>query len=112
MKTINNWEPETRDLLQNLVKAGCEIVSGDNGEDKFKYTGDLAAFICELTACDEAHVFLKTPNSKNIRWIYLVFGNSPGELPSDYIVDPTFDEVTTAHYDKWVERKQPTLVID
>jgi hypothetical protein len=82
IETINDWEPEVRDLLEALVSAGCELVSGDNGEDRFKFRGDLAKFIEELIACDEAHVYLKTPSGK-VRWLYLVLGNSPGELASE-----------------------------
>lgn len=103
---INNWVPETKSLLNDLVAAGCEIVKGNNGEEQFKFDGNLETFIENLTACDEAHVYLKTPAGK-VRWIYLVYGNCPGELPADYIVDPTFDAVTSAHYEKWNGREQP-----
>ena len=106
IEVINDWYPETKDLLDNLVAAGCKIVKGDNGEDEFKFDGDMDKFIENLTACDESHVYLVTPANK-LRWIFLVYGNSPGELPSDYIVDPTFDAVTKAHYDKWELIGQP-----
>ena len=106
LEVINDWYPETKSPLDRLVAAGCEIVSGDNGEEKFKFDGDFDKFIAELTACDESYVYLKTPSGK-VRWIYLVYGNSPGELPSDYIVDPTFDAVTSAHYAEWELKGQP-----
>lgn len=106
IEIINDWYPETKDLLDNLIAAGCELVKGDNGEERFKFHGDMDKFIEDLTACDESHVYLKTPAGK-VRWIFLVYGNSPGELPSDYIVDPTFDAVTKAHYDKWELIGQP-----
>lgn len=106
--TINDWRPETKSLVARLVDAGCTIVRGDNGEDEFKFTGDMDAFIAELIACDESHLFVITPHSgTNQKWIYLVFGNSPGELPSDYIVDQTLDEVTKAHYNEWELKGQP-----
>lgn len=106
IEIINDWYPETKDLLDNLIKAGCKIIKGDNGEDEFKFTGDIDKFIKELTATDESHVYLLTPSGK-VRWIYLVLGNSPGEIASDYIVDNTFDKVIKAHYDKWELIGQP-----
>ena len=104
---LNNWKPETASLLRALLKAGFALVRGDNGEDEFTFDGKLAPFIDELTACDEARLFVRNPEGK-VRWIYLVFGNSPGELASDYTVDPLLDAVTEAHYAKWEGRKQPT----
>lgn len=107
---INDWKPETRSLLKALTDAGCVLVSGNNGEDSFKFTGDMKDFIANLTACDESALYVTTPTSEGKeRWISLVYGNSPGELVSDYTCDETIDAVTTAHYDKWSERKQPTM---
>lgn len=108
IQTINDWEPEVRSLLEALIAANCVLVSGDNGEDKFVYKdGELAAFIEELIACDEAHLYVLTPGGKE-RWLYLVLGNSPGELVSDYTVDATIDKVSSAESDKWSGKAQPT----
>lgn len=110
METINNWAPETRSLLRALRAAGFTIVEGDNGEDKFKFDGDEAKFIANLTACDESHLYVVDPSGAR-RWLYLVYGNNPGELVSDYSLPREgtdyLDAVTTAHYDKWEGRKQP-----
>ena len=109
---INDWMPETRSLINSLIAAGAAIVSGNNGEgEDFPFTpDDVDGFLKELTACDEASLFVKTPNSKKSRWMYLVFGNSPGELVCDYTVDPLLDLVTTAHFAKWEGEDQPTTV--
>lgn len=104
---INDWAPETKALLNRLVAAGCTLLSGDNGEERFEFTGDLPAFIENLIACDEARLYVQTPSSIQSKWLYLVLGNSPGELASDYICDPVLDAVTDAHYNEWSEKAQP-----
>lgn len=108
---INDWEPETRSLLESLVNAGFTLSHGDNGEDRFKFDGDMPRFIENLTACDESHLYIKTPLGKEL-WLYLVYGNEPGVLVSDYSVcgaaSDVLDVVTEQHYEKWCGRKQPT----
>lgn len=104
---INDWEPETRNLLALLLENNVTLLSGDNGEETFEYRGDLATFIDGLTACDESRVYVKLPDGKR-GWLYLVFGNEPGVLVSDYSVHPVLDTVTDAHYELWDGRTQPT----
>jgi hypothetical protein len=43
------------------------------------------------------------------RTLFLVLGNSPGELVSDYGCHDLLDVVTDAHYTEWSERPQPKL---
>lgn len=116
---INDWAPEVRSLLQRLMAAGATIVSGDNGEDKFKfpnkdtsgnYPAEVEQFIENLIACDEAYLYVNTPDCPRgcNRWIFLVLGNCPGEIASDYIVDPLIDKATSEHYDEWQGKEQPT----
>lgn len=106
--TINDWTPETRSLLDRLMAAGATLHAGDNGEDRFEFDGDLDKFIANLTACDESHLYVMVPGRINPLWIFLVFGNSPGELVCDYTCHEILDVVTDAHYGEWSERKQPT----
>lgn len=117
-RKCNNWTPETASLIATLKRHGFEIVRGDNGEDEFKCGAGrdgMKTFIANLTACDEARLYVKGPGSAKLRWLYLVFGNSPGELVSDmnipsdvdFSTDP-LDKVTNEHYDRWDGRKQPT----
>lgn len=113
MRTINDWTPETRSLLKSLIAAGFSIVEGDNGEEKFQFdgTGNMQAFIDNLTACDESHLYVTDPEGGR-RWMYLVYGNGPGELVSDYSLPKQgtdyLEAVTNAHSEKWESRKQPT----
>lgn len=107
-QTLNNWKPEVGSLLHKLTKAGCKLIAGNNGDEDFKAEDmTLAKFIENLIACDEAHLYVQTPAGKR-RWVYLVLGNSPGELVCDYTCDDVLDAVTDAHYTQWESRKQPT----
>ncbi len=117
---INDWRPETRSLLHRLVAAGCTLIGCNNGEDvcyaseavanakkpNVKRCKDEADFISELTATDEAELVVKTPEGK-ARTLYLVLGNNPGELVSDYHVPPVLDSVTEAHGKEWERKGQP-----
>lgn len=113
-RTINDWVPEVRSLLGRLVDAGFTILSGHNGEEKFKFNeGDLGDFIGNLIACDESRLFVKSPEGRK-RWLFLVFGNSPGELVADYLSYTTEREpdqlaiVIDGHYNEWEGKPQPT----
>lgn len=115
IETINNWKPEVRSLLKTLVAHGCEIISSNNGEDRMQFKGRMADFIDHLIACDEAHLTVKAPDGKN-RTLFLVLGNSPGELVSDYTMpadskfgEDVIDKVTEAHGAAWEGRAQPKL---
>ena len=108
---INDWAPETKSLIERLIAAGAEILRGDNGEDSFLWVsgeGNAASkekFIENLIACDEARLYVRI-NGK-VRWLYLVLGNSPGEIVCDYNCDDVLDKVTEAHYAEWELKGQP-----
>lgn len=116
--TINDWRPEVRSLLNTLRKHGFIILGGHNGEEGFKRDGrTLADFIDNLIACDEAHLRLghtKTGPAQRVTSLYLVLGNSPGEIVSDYGIPADvevallLDKATLEHGDRWENRKQPT----
>lgn len=115
-KMLNNWTPEVSSLIATLKRHKFTIVKGDNGEEAFKLADmSMKKFIENLIACDEAHLYVKGPGSDKTRWLYLVLGNSPGELVSDYsipndVADPAVDPmeaVLDEHSKRWEGRKQP-----
>ena len=107
-RILNDWTPETTSLFDRLIAAGFTPTSGDNGEDRFKFDeAQKAAFIENLIACDEARLYLRSPDGKKV-WIYLVLGNSPGEIASDYVCHDLLDSVIDSHYTEWSEKEQPT----
>ena len=104
---INDWKPETKSLIETLQKHGLTIVSVDNGESKTNFADTtLDNFIEETMACDEANLYVKTPEGK-VKTLYLVYGNNPGELVCDYTIAPEIDAATDEHYNAWDGRKQP-----
>jgi hypothetical protein len=108
---INDWEPETKSLITSLIAAGFSILSGNNGEDEFEFRADEEdKFIAELIACDEARLYFSKGGKRG--WIYLVLGNEPGVIASDYTCNEVYakelDAVTDAHYKSWSDKKQPT----
>lgn len=117
-RKCNNWTPEVSSLIATLKRHGFEIVKGHNGEEGFDLEPGRAGmkkFIANLIACDEAHLYVKDPIRGVTRWIFLVLGNSPGELVSDYAClrdladeDDALGKATSEHYNRWEGRKQPT----
>jgi hypothetical protein len=108
MKKINDWSPEVTSLLKRLVSAGFILVKGHNGEDAIERPFSLDALVANLTACDEAHLFIRIPDVGKAH-LFLVLGNSPGELVCDYSPDDceVLDAVLEAHYDAWCGKQQP-----
>lgn len=106
---INNWKPEVKSLINSLLAAGCKMVQSNNGEDVMSFAdGTMAEFVEHLIACDESHLRVEMPDGER-RTLYLVLGNSPGELVCDYGCHDVLDKVTEAHYEKWEGRAQPKL---
>ena len=107
-RIINDWKPETQGLIQTLFKHNLTIDSVDNGEEETNFNEvSLDTFIEETMACDEAHLYVRTPENKS-KVLYLGYGNNPGELVADYSVCPEIDAATDEHYENWEGKKQPT----
>jgi hypothetical protein len=107
-RIINDWKPETHGLIQTLLKHGLTVVSVDNGENETNFNEvSLDTFVEETMACDEAHLYVRTPENKS-KTLFLVYGNEPGELVADYSVCPEIDAATDEHYKHWEGKKQPT----
>ena len=119
-RIINNFKPETKSLIKSLIAAGFTLISGNNGENGFKFTGKLPEFIENATACDECQLTIGLPTSPvdpisgkpKTCWLYLVFGNEPGVLVADYSNCESLDPVIEGHYEKWCNRTQPTLEVE
>lgn len=117
---LNDWSPETRSLLRRLKESGFNLIKSHNGEDGYKCVQfgkgpDEQALIDNLTACDEAHLWIERGGDIAERYcLFLVYGNSPGELVCDYSFnaqrEDRLEAVTSAHYEEWSERKQPTIL--
>lgn len=109
MTTIrNDWEPETRSLFNTLKKHGLKLLSIDNGEDVTQFAADnYDLCVSEAEACEQSWLKVEAPDGKRLK-LFLVYGNSPGELVCDYTCHPLLDVATDEHYARWDGKKQPT----
>jgi hypothetical protein len=105
-KMLNDFAPEFRSLVATLKKHGATIVSVSNGGPRIPY--ESAEFESEALACDEAHLYVMLPDGKKGS-LYLVYGNSPGEIAADYSVHPVIEAATDEHYQKWDGKPQPMI---
>lgn len=89
------------------MAAGCKIVSADNGGGPIKFDSlPFDAFLEEVLGADECHLNVTSPTSRGRLEIYLVFGNSPGELVADHHVDETLGDTIQLHADLWADTAQ------
>ena len=107
-RIFNDYKPETLSLLNALTTAGLALVDGNNGEERFKFDGNLDAFIDNLIACDESTLRVKALDRDHPLTLWLVLGNEPGVLVSDYVNHDVLEAVLDAHYETWADREQPT----
>jgi len=129
-RIINDWMPETKSLLATLRQEGFTIVKGSNGGDSFRLDSfpTEADFLEELLGCDEAYLFIRRNGTKDsvrepgkrvycLYSLWLVLGNSPGELVADYGIPANLDDAnaldkaTKEHFAKWEGKAQPTLEV-
>lgn len=108
---VNDFRSEVSDLLRSLRLAGIAILAGNNGENDFR-PGESGLhteeqFLDEICACDDCALFVALPGSMKRRQLYLVFGNSPGELVADYSDVAELSAVVQAHSDKWEHSMSP-----
>ena len=108
-----NYRPELISLIDALIAAGFKLHHGNNGGNDFSAPlvqdpAGLAPFIDELMACDDSYLFVAYERARPY-WIHLVFGNSPGELCSDYVVFDKLEEVISRESELWFGREQPVL---
>ncbi len=105
---MKDYSPEVRSLLNTLKKHGFEPHIVNNGEEIIRRDNvSFSEFVAEITATDEAHLYVKNKDNKNF-FIYIVLGNDPGEIAADYSDYDPLDNAISEHYDRWVNRKQPT----
>lgn len=111
LRWTNDWRPEVRTVLHQLELVGLHLVEIDNGADddgivEIK-SGDKVTpeHIEEICACDECRI--RVSDGKKRLGLYLVFGNSPGELVADYHVDPRIDQATDAASRIWDGEQVP-----
>lgn len=92
----NDYRNETLDLFRRLQKAGFKILSVNNGEEETEWGEvDEAEFLAETMACDQAWLRVRNLDGKG-RTLFLVYGNSKGELVCDYTCADDLERVVDA----------------
>jgi hypothetical protein len=101
-------------LLKTLEKHGCTVIAGSDGCERFTRSKmTLAQFVENVLGCDEGYLYVNTPEFHHFRKgraasMYLVYGNSPGEIVCDYTDCESLNKATAEHYEKWDGTKQRT----
>lgn len=96
MKTpTHSYEIETQTLLADLTANGFTPESCDNGGGVEKPT------LVNLTACDEVYLFARENKTGKLCTLFLVFGNSPGELVADYSAYSPLEFVVSQSSSRW-----------
>lgn len=106
---LNDWRPETTALLNRLVSAGLVLDAVSDGEEWTQGAPGVPIpdAVAVLTSVDEAALTVRCPDGK-LRQLWLVYGNNPGELVSDYHTGcKALDDAIGAHSDEWERKGQP-----
>ena len=102
-----DYKPEVRTVLKCLADAGFTVRNASNGGGPDEDFGpEIPDFVEELTAAEEAYLYVTSPTGKRAT-IYLVMGNSPGELVSDYTAIPELEAPLEAASQEWWGKEQP-----
>lgn len=101
MRYFTDYELETRSLMETLTQHNFKAIWCSNGESKVRFC-DVAyeEFLAHLHACDDATLVVTNGDGRLLS-IYLVYGNSYGELPADYSKHPALEKAIEEHSDKW-----------
>lgn len=110
MRTINNWKPEVSSLINRLRKNKCLPLKVCDGEEVY-LNPSIKECVDVICGVDEGWLKVSLPDG-SIQTLFLVLGNEPGVIVSDYTCHPLLDKVTEEHYESWEGRKQPTLTVD
>lgn len=104
----SRWElykDETRSLMKNLAEHWFYVEFVKDGEGNI--CRDPKMFIDNLMSCEEGHLRIEHPSTRTSTWMFLVYGNRPGELVCDYGVSENvestkaLDAVTDEHWKRW-----------
>lgn len=82
MKLINDWEQVVLTLITQLTKDGFECYQADNCEDEPLVTNNSTKLADKVCECDEGWLYIRKGDFT--ARLYIVLGNSPSEIVSDY----------------------------
>jgi phosphosulfolactate phosphohydrolase-like enzyme len=106
VKTYNDYKPETTDLVESLLKAGFTIRKVSDGEEVMPFL-DVRQVVATVNSVDESHLYVSDPLG-NKATLFIVLGNSPGELVADYSQNEALESVIHDVSKRWEGKPQPT----
>jgi len=102
---MKDYRPEIKSLIHTLKKHNFSPYILNDGEELIrgnKITAD------DIDAVEECHLYVKDANNKKY-CIYIVLGNDPGEIAADYSDNEKLKAAIEEHYNRWENKKQPTM---
>lgn len=99
MKT-HPYEKEVRSLLARIKKHGLEVysVECDGYPEVMVETIDDA--VEEILSVDTSYISMMVEDKS--KWMFIVLGNEPGVIVSDYVCCDVFDTIVDDHYTQWL----------
>jgi hypothetical protein len=92
---------EIKSFLASLQAANFVLHSVDNGGGREITNNDIEKTLAEIGATDESYLFVSHPAHEKRAAVFIVLGNSPGELINDYTDWKELELVCSMHYDKF-----------
>jgi hypothetical protein len=93
-------EAGIRQVIRALRAAGYTLVEVFDGEDNVPVKNETEA-VEAITAVDDAHLFVRTPDGEYNPWVRFVMGNEPEEVVCDYVL--TLSHVLDPLTERWIE---------
>lgn len=108
-----DWSKPVSSLLTKLQKAGFTIAAVNDGMETFKMDPKKSNLANRkeateiITSVDESG--MRVTKGDKSGFVYIVLGNDPEELASDYTDWDELEEVITAHSLQWEGKKCPMI---
>ena len=93
------YTDEIKSFLTSLQAANFILHSVDNGDGPEITNNDIEKTLAEIDATDESYLFVSHPAHEKRATIFIVLGNSSGELVCDYTNWKELEVICSAHYD-------------
>ena len=114
-----NWSVPVKSLLTMFQVEGFNITDVHDGEEMIQIDQKLSKSAIRQTAADiivsveESYVLIEKQGMKTI--LFIVLGNEPDEIVSDYTYTPQLEELLEETIDKYVtqwEGKKCPMIAD
>ena len=105
-RTINNWKPVIKSLLNACLDQGLTISGVNDGDEETLSVSTVKEAVDIICEVDESSLYLKTPDGKTV-WAWIVLGNEPCETLADYAVNDLLEKAFDQFSKSWEGRSVP-----